>query len=225
MKFKTTATEVESPVELDSQLLFQGLSFTWPGKAEPVFNEFSATIQAKQITAIYGDSGAGKSTLCQLLLDIVEPDSGEIHVDGKPLPELWKHRVGYVPQENFLFSQSIRENLLWGNPDATGDELWDALESAAASEFVKNLPSGIDTVVSEKGDSLSGGERQRIAIARALVRKPTLLILDEPTSALDSENESILRDVLLKQKLDRTVILISHRDSLIEIADHRIQVG
>jgi len=217
--------EPGEPVTLNSELAIQHLNFTWPGNSEPVFHDLCATVPARKITAIAGESGAGKSTLCQLLLGLIRPDAGDISVDGEPLADSWKHSIGYVPQEDFLFSQSVRGNLLWGKPEATEDEMWAALGSAAALDFVKKLPDGIDTVVSEKGDSLSGGERQRIAIARALVREPTLLILDEPTSALDAENEAILRDVLLHQKEERTVVLISHRDSLVEIADHVIRLG
>ncbi len=212
-------------VGLEVSMEIRGLRFQWPGQTSAVFDGFSATVPAKTITAVSGESGSGKSTLCQLLLGLIEPDAGEILVDGAKLPQAWKHAIGYVPQESFLFSQSIRENLLWGQPDASEAEMWAALESAAAADFVRKLPSGLDTVVAEKGDSLSGGERQRIAIARALVRKPTLLIFDEPTSALDGANEALVREVLLRQKEERTVILISHRVSLLDIAGQVIELS
>ncbi|MEM7698151.1 MAG: ABC transporter ATP-binding protein [Verrucomicrobiota bacterium] len=217
------------PLLLGSNIVIENLGFTWPGTQEPVFSQFDATIPVNAITAVTGKSGAGKSTVCQLLLGLLEPDEGQILVNGRPLHgeylPSWRSSIGYVPQEDFLFHQSIRENLLWGNPGASEAEIREALESAGALDFVEQLSQGWNTVVSEKGDSLSGGERQRVAIARALVRKPTLLILDEPSSALDEENERILREVLLRQKEERTVVLISHRTSLVDVADHLIPLA
>ncbi len=221
--------EKDKSIELNADIEITNLAFAWPGNNESVFESFSQTIPFQQITAIAGESGSGKSTLCQLLLGLIEPDDGSIKVNGAPLLEerrrTWKQSIGYVPQNDFLFSQSIRDNLLWAKSDASEEEIWDSLTAASAAGFVKGLPNELDTVVSEKGDSLSGGERQRIAVARALIRNPTLLILDEPTSALDAENEAVFRDVLSQQSGVRTVVIISHRTSLVEIADHVIDLS
>ena len=151
------------------------------------------------------------------------PDIGEMFIDGVPLSEWqqnsFRQRVGYVPQEPQLFNSSIRNNLLWSFASATESELWSALQLANADSFVKELPLGIDTKVGDRGIRLSGGQRQRIALARALVRKPELLILDEATSSLDAESEKLIQDSIEKLANATTIIVIAHRLSTIAKAD------
>src|SRR5690606_21587447 len=147
-----------------------------------------------KLTTLIGPSGAGKTTLSDVLLGLVRPRSGQILVDGVPLEELnleqWRELVGYVPQELFLFHDTVMNNVTLGDPHITPEEVREALEAAGAWSFVEQLPQGMDTVVGERGTLLSGGQRQRISIARALVRKPKLLLLDEVTSALDPATEA-----------------------------------
>ncbi|SDF15770.1 Heterocyst differentiation ATP-binding protein HepA [Sporomusa acidovorans DSM 3132] len=181
-------------------------------------------IPAGTTTAIVGVSGAGKSTLADLVLGLIEPEQGEIWIDDKRLAAdsnryLWRHSIGYVPQDAFLFNASIRDNLTWAYPAATEQDLWQALQLAAIDDFVKGLPNGLDSLVGDRGIRLSGGERQRIVLARALLRKPALLILDEATSSLDTENERRIQEAIdgLRGKL--TILIVAHRISTIKNAD------
>jgi len=203
-------------------------------------------IEAGLLTAVVGPSGAGKSTIADLVNGLLLPARGRLLLDGRALTQAelrqWRRQVGYVGQETVLFHQSVRENLLWAKPEATDDELREALEMASAG-FVYELPGGLETVVGDRGVLLSSGERQRISLARALLRKPTLLILDEATNALDVENEArildaireavrsskqdAVRDANQDAKLDEkqegrgalTVLMIAHRPSAVRRAD------
>lgn len=183
-------------------------------------------IPAKKITAIMGPSGAGKSTLADLLLGLLKPGKGKIRVDETEITtdrlKGWRHSIGYVPQESFLFHDTIRANMLWANPAANEDDLWEALHMAAAGDFVKRLSKGLDTVIGDRGIMLSGGERQRVALARALLRKPQLLLLDEATSALDSENEKRIYQAIESLKGKLTIVIIAHRSSTLHQAQHII---
>jgi ATP-binding cassette, subfamily C, bacterial len=184
----------------------------------------SASVPALATTALVGPSGSGKSTFADLVMGLVAPDSGEVRVDGVPLdgPEriAWRQTVGYVPQDPFLFHGSVRENLLLARPGAEEGELWDALEKAAIADTVRVLPNGLDTLVGDRGTWLSGGERQRIALARALLRRPDLLILDEATSALDAHTERLIADALDRIRGSCTILVIAHRPGTVRDADH-----
>ena len=191
------------------------ISFAYPSAPErPILDRLKLVLPARQTTALMGPSGCGKSTLADILCGLLAPDSGQILLDGKPLSlELmpaWQQSIAYVPQENFLFHDSIRANLLWAAPQATEEELWTALETAHAAAFVRRLPDGLDTLVGDRGSRLSGGERQRIALARALVRNPVLLILDEATNALDQESETQIAKALAALHGQLTLLLITH---------------
>jgi len=189
----------------------------------PTLSGISACISANTTTAIVGPSGAGKSTLADLLLGLLVTQAGKIYIDGAVLEEknlfAWRQLVSYVPQESHLFNDTIKANLLWAAPDATDEQLWEVLDLSAAY-FVRHLPLQLDTLIGDRGIHLSGGERQRIAIARALLRNPKVLILDEATSALDAENEELIYQTLRKLHGKITMIIISHRYSTIQGADH-----
>ena len=194
-----------------------------PGAAGPALKNVSLDVPAGKMTAIAGPSGAGKSTLADVLLGLLAPGEGEVCVDGVPLagPNLhrWRRSVACVPQDPYLFHDTIRANLRWAEPRATEAEMWQALRLAAADGFVAALPEGLDTVTGDRGGRLSGGERQRIALARALMRRPTLLVLDEVTGQLDAENERRILEALESLRGRTTVVAIAHRPALLEAAD------
>jgi ATP-binding cassette subfamily C protein len=198
-------------------------SIRYISRIEPALNDVSLTLKSRTTTAVMGESGAGKSTLADVLMGLLDLDAGQLCVDGHDIsgPALlnWRNSVSYVPQDAFLFHDSIRRNLLWGDLQATDQELELALQRAAA-EFVFELPLGLDTVVGDGGILLSGGERQRIALARALLKKPALLILDEATSALDRGNETRIRKAIENLHGNLTVLIIGHRLPTLEHADH-----
>jgi ATP-binding cassette subfamily C protein len=156
-------------------------------------------------------------------MGLIVPDRGRALIDETPLtPErlrAWRSRIGYVPQDTFLFNDTVRANLLWARPDAGEEQVRQALRLAAAEEFVSRLPQGLETVLGERGVRLSGGEQQRVALARALIREPSLLILDEATSALDSENEKRIQDAIDGLHGEMTILVITHRLSTIRRAD------
>lgn len=180
-------------------------------------------IEAGRTTAIIGPSGAGKSTIADLLLGLMRPTSGEIRIDGLNLGDLdlrsWRALIGYVAQDTFLFNESVRFNLDWAKPGATETEMRDALEQAAALDFVSALPQGLDTLIGERGVRLSGGEKQRLSLARALLRRPRLLVLDEATSALDFENEEKIFRAISELHGEMTIVIITHRIATIRGAD------
>ena len=185
----------------------------------------TARLPAGSITALTGPSGAGKSTLADVLAGLLEPDAGKVSLDGTPLDasgrRAWRGRVGHVHQQAILFPGSVRENLLWAVPGAGDAMLESALEQANAG-FVRAWPGGIDADLGDRGESLSGGERQRIALARALLAEPALLILDEATSALDSAAEDAVRDAIAALRGRLTILVIGHRGSLVTLADREI---
>ena len=205
------------------EIRLERVSFTYRQDARPALHGVDMVISAGKITAIVGPSGAGKSTLADLVMGLIQPAKGRITIDDTALnPEVvhaWRNQLGYVAQETALFNLSVRENLLWARPDASAAELNDALRLAAADEFTRALAQGLDTVVGERGALLSQGERQRLAIARALLRRPQLLVLDEATNSLDYENEARVLDAIDKLRPAMTVLIIAHRLSTIRWAD------
>ena len=210
--------------ELRHGIRLEQVSFSYDHRrSAPVLSGLNLNIRERETTALVGPSGAGKTTIADLVMGLIEPNDGLILVDETPLtPErkqAWREQIGYVAQETFLFHDTVRANLLWARPDATETEIYQALELAAADEFVAGLPAGLDTVIGDRGVLLSGGERQRLALARALIRKPSLLILDEATSSLDSENERRIQRAIENLHRSVTIIFITHRLSAVRNAD------
>lgn len=217
----------ETRLPLQHELRFTEVTFRYGPERAPAVADLDFALPARSVTALCGRSGAGKSTTADLALGLLQPTTGQILLDGVPLDgarrHAWRRSIGYVPQETFLFHDTIRANLLWAQPDATADDLACALQAAAAAEFVARLPQGLDTVVGDRGLRLSGGERQRLALARALLRRPALLVLDEATSSLDPENERFVQDALERLRGETTILVIAHRLSTVRAAD-RIHV-
>ncbi len=209
------------PAQTGGAVQFDHIVFHYPTRPDhAALNDFSLTIQPGEAVALVGPSGAGKSTVFQLLLRYFAAQKGRIVFDGIDVSELdpadLRRHIAVVAQDPIIFSGSIADNIRYGRPDATLDEVHRAAEAAAAAEFITRLPQGFDTLVGERGVTLSGGQRQRLAIARAILRDAPLLLLDEATSALDSENESLVQQGLQNLMAGRTTIVIAHRLATIQ---------
>ena len=208
---------------LKSCIELKNLTFTYSGRIKTL-TSINLTIKKGAMTALVGESGSGKSTVVDLVLGLQVPDNGVVLVDHVPLIEwnlnTFRDRVGYVPQDSQLFNCSIRDNLVWSIDGVCESDMWESLQLANAAKFISELPMGIDTVVGDRGIRLSGGQRQRIALARALIRKPELLILDEATSALDSESERLIQQSLDQISVGTTILVIAHRLSTIKKANY-----
>lgn len=206
---------------------FDDVSFSYPSRPEQLaLQRFALNIAAGETIAFVGPSGAGKSTTFQLLLRFYDPQVGRVSIDGIDIsrvsPEELRRRIGLVPQDTVLFGATARENIRYGRPDASDDEIESAARAAAADEFLRALPDGYDTFLGERGTRLSGGQRQRIAIARAILKNPPILLLDEATSALDAESEQLVQRALDALMQDRTTIIIAHRLATVLKADRII---
>src|SRR5690606_19519946 len=188
-----------------------------------VLHGVSFTAAPGQTVALVGSSGAGKSTIAQLIPRLYDVDSGAVRIGGVDVRDLSadsiRETLGMVTQDGHLFHDTIRNNLLFARPEATEDELWDALRRARLAGLIESLPDGLDTVVGERGYRLSGGERQRLTIARLLLARPRVVILDEATAALDSTNEAAVQEALAEALDGRTAVVIAHRLSTIRAAD------
>lgn len=205
------------------ELEMRDVGFAYPGADQPVLSGISFTAKAGQTTAIIGSTGSGKTTLVNLMPRLFDATSGAVKMDGVDVRELhpdllWGH-IGLVPQRPYLFSGTVRSNLLYGKPDATEDELWTALEIAQARDFVERMDEGLDAPISQGGTNVSGGQRQRLAIARALVKRPELYIFDDSFSSLDTGTDARLRQALRRSTAGATLVIIAQRVSSIVDAD------
>jgi ATP-binding cassette, subfamily B, bacterial len=210
-----------------SAIKFEAIEFNYPSRPlQTALTKFSLDVKPGETVALVGPSGAGKSTVFQLLLRFYDPKTGSIKLDGVETSSLnlqdLRSRIGIVPQDAVIFSTSALENIRYGKPEATDDEVKAAAKAAFADEFIAKLPEGYDTFLGERGVRLSGGQRQRIAIARAMLKNPPLLLLDEATSALDAESERMVQAALESAMKDRTTLVIAHRLATIQQADRII---
>jgi ATP-binding cassette subfamily C protein len=225
---EVTAAATAGVPRLTQTLVVRNLSYRHEPKEPEVFAGLTVTLRAGSLTVLSGESGAGKSTLLDLLAGLLRQEDGEILIDGQVLgrSELleWRRGIGYLTQEPFLFHDTIRANLLIADPQADDAAIEQALAAASAVEFVQRLPHGLETVVGDRGARMSGGERQRLALARALLRKPDLLILDEPTSALDQQSEQAVLDAIERLKGQTTIILVTHRPERVQNADQLLHL-
>ena len=213
----------QEKITLNNCIQIKDISFTYGSEKSKLFSNLNLIIDANKITAIVGSSGSGKSTICDMIMGLITPDAGQILIDNIPLDSSnihsWREQIGYVTQDAFLFHDTIKNNLLWANPTANDNDIKQALKLAACEEFIFSLPQGIETIVGDRGILLSGGERQRLTLARALLRKPSLLILDEATSSLDSENERQIQKSIEALQGQMTILVIAHRLSTIHKSD------
>ena len=203
---------------------FEGVTFRFSNQETPALDNVSFEIRRGTSIAVVGSSGAGKSTLIDLLLGFRDPQNGQVLVDGTAMHDLdrvsWRSRFAVVNQDPYIFDETVRFNILYGRPEADDRDITEAAKLACADSFISALPDGYDTVVGERGVRLSGGERQRLVLARALIRKPDILVLDEATNALDSVTEQAFQQALEHFTRDHTVIIVAHRLSTIQQADH-----
>jgi ATP-binding cassette subfamily B protein len=224
-----TVPSVRSPVAPMPAPIARGLvevrdvEYRYPGAELPVLRGISFTARPGELTAIIGGTGAGKTTLLDLIARMADPTAGQVRIDGVDARELaldalWA-RIGMVPQRPYLFSGTIATNLKYGDPNATDDELWKALEIAQARDFVEAMPQRLDSPIAQGGTNVSGGQRQRLSIARALLRRPSIYLLDDAFSALDVATEARLRAALRERTHDATVILVAQRVASIVDAD------
>jgi subfamily B ATP-binding cassette protein MsbA len=227
MEIEEAADAVELPL-LRKQIEFQAVNFTYEDGEDRVLRDVNLRIDAGQVVALVGTSGAGKTTLANLLPRFFDPDSGRILWDGTDLRKATlsslRGQIGLVLQETFLFNDTVRSNIAYGVEETSMEALREAARAACALEFIEELPQGFDSVVGERGQRLSGGQRQRLAIARAILKNPPLLILDEATSSLDAESEALVQRALENLMANRTTVVIAHRLSTIRRADRIVVI-
>ncbi|MFC3174885.1 ABC transporter transmembrane domain-containing protein [Novosphingobium bradum] len=212
------------PAPPRGRIAFEKVTFRYPARPDlPAIMDFSLSVEPGETVAIVGPSGAGKSTVFQLAQRFYDPQAGTIKLDGVPLasadPAEIRNRMALVPQEAVLFAANARDNLRYGNWEASDEAIWEAARAANAEAFLRELPEGLDTFLGENGSRLSGGQRQRVAIARALLRQAPILLLDEATSALDAESERLVQDALDRLMASRTTLVIAHRLATVRQAD------
>lgn len=227
---RIAAVDADTQLQFEKSIAFRNISFAYADSTdeEDLIENASFTLKKGEITAFVGKSGAGKSTLVDIVLGFLQPNGGEILVDGEKMSRqtyaAFCRGVSYIPQEPLLLHASVRENLLCFHPGANEEEMIEALKKAQIWNVIEKLPNQLDTAIGDRGIRLSGGERQRIVLARALMGNPKLLVLDEATSALDYENEKKIRDILIGLKGELTILLVAHRLSTIQSAEHVIVI-
>jgi len=220
VKNKVDARDLRSAT---GEVRFDHVSFQYEKEGVPILNNINFTINPGETVAFVGMSGGGKSTIISLIPRFYDATDGVVTIDGQDVRDVTLHslrsQIGIVLQDNILFSDSVKENILMGKPDATDEQVIEAAKAANAHDFIMTLPNGYDTKVGERGVKLSGGQKQRVAIARVFLKNPPILILDEATSALDLESEALIQESLEELAHERTTIIIAHRLSTITHAD------
>lgn len=228
MEIKISEKKDYKPMKLEREIRVEDLTFRYPDTEEAVLSHVNVTIPKNVSAAFIGPSGAGKTTMVDLILGVLKPQEGRITLDGMDIAESyrgWHDKIGYIPQTIYMLDDTIRNNIAFGQEEVIDDdEIWAALKQAQLDEFVASLDEGIDTMIGEAGVRLSGGQRQRIGIARALYRKPEVLVLDEATSALDTETEAAVMEAIDSLQGKMTMLIIAHRLTTIKNCDIVYQV-
>lgn len=208
--------------------MVEGLCVSYPGRPEPALDGLNLRVGPGEVVALSGPSGCGKSTLLKVLLGFVQPAAGTVRIGSTDLADLdadaWRAQVAWVPQRPHLFAGSLADNIALGRPDATTEQLRQAVDDAGLGSLIARLPEGLDTVVGEDGTGLSAGERQRLALARAFLRDAPLLLLDEPTANLDGETEDEVLRAVRRLVGGRTALVVAHRPALAAMADRVVEV-
>lgn len=227
MDIEPDIQDIPKPVKAKSvvgEIILEDLYFKYKGSPELILENINLKIEAGKTIALVGESGAGKSTLVALLPRFYEPDSGRILIDGNNVSHLeqkfLRENIGIVQQNVFLFDTTIKDNILYGKPDATDDEVLEAARKANILDFILSLPEGFGTMVGERGVRLSGGQKQRVSIARVFLKNPAILIFDEATSSLDTESEVYIQEAMNELSVGRTTVIIAHRLSTVANADY-----
>lgn len=228
MEIEVSEKKDYKPVKLEKEISVEDLTFHYPDTEEAVLSRINVTIPRNASVAFIGPSGAGKTTMVDLILGVLKPQGGRVAVDGMDISESyrgWHDKIGYIPQTIYMLDDTIRNNIAFGQAgDIDDEEIWAALKQAQLDEFVASLDEGLDTMIGEAGVRLSGGQRQRIGIARALYRKPEVLVLDEATSALDTETEAAVMEAIDSLQGKMTMLIIAHRLTTIKNCDIVYQV-
>ena len=226
MNIEPDIKDREGAVELTDvkgDITFEDVTFQYEENTEKVLNQISLNVPAGSYMALVGSSGAGKSTLCSLIPRFYDVTSGTIRIDGKDIRDVkvksLRNQIGIVQQDVYLFAGTIMENIRYGKPDATEEEIIEAAKNANAHDFIMSFPDGYNTDLGQRGIKLSGGQKQRLSIARVFLKNPPILIFDEATSALDNESEKVVQDSLEKLAANRTTFVIAHRLSTIKNAE------
>jgi ATP-binding cassette subfamily C protein len=220
--------ESSSKIKIENGITFKNISFSYNNEIT-LFNNLNCFIPAQKLTGIIGASGIGKTSMIDMIAGLINPDSGDIIIDDINSNKIdnagWHKSIAYVPQDSLFTNSTIRDNLCMGDTNISEDKIWKALKQAKANGFVKNIENGLDAEMNNNAQQFSGGERQRLAIARALLREPTLLLLDEITSALDAENEQYIMNGLTDLKEEITIVMITHKKELCTYFDNTIKLG
>lgn len=224
----TNPADPVRPAAIAGDIGVHDATFCYPGADRPVLQDVSFTVPRGTTTAVVGSTGSGKSTLISLICRLYDVTSGSLRIDGVDvrdldIEQLWS-AIGLVPQRGYLFSGTVAENLRYGRADATDDEMWEALRVAAAADFVRAHPQGLDMPVAQGGINFSGGQRQRLAIARAVIRRPAIYLFDDAFSALDVHTDARVRDALREVAADATVVIVSQRISTVIEADQVVVI-
>jgi len=213
---------------LERQIELRGVSFVYEDGSAPALRDIDLVIEAGQVVALVGTSGAGKSTLINLIPRFYDPTAGAVLFDGLDIRKVTlsslRAQIGLVTQEIVLFNDTVRNNIAYGSESFTTEQVREAAQAACALEFIESLPDGFDSIIGERGHRLSGGQRQRLAIARAIMKNPPILILDEATSSLDAESEALVQRALENLMTNRTTVVIAHRLSTVRRADRIVVI-
>lgn len=216
---------LDRPV-IKGKIEFRNVSFSYPGQAVEALNNVSFSIKPGEHTAIIGRIGSGKSTIERLILGLYEPDNGSVLIDGADIRQLdptdLRRNIGYVPQDTYLFYGTVKDNILLSAPHEDNKAVLEAARIAGVTDFVDRHPSGFDLQVGERGEQLSGGQRQSIAVARALLRDPPILVMDEPSNAMDNSTEDMFKQRFSNWSSGKTLLLVTHRASLLSLVDRII---